>query len=71
MANIKIEWLSDHNTCETCGSVYASGARVYIDGEVAIEMKPAASCFGGKHYEDSEVYARIFERFGHTLESEY
>lgn len=68
MARIKIEWLTDNHRCETCGTSWSDGARVFIDGKPAIELLPVAHCFGGEHYEQHEVYARVFQHLGHTLD---
>lgn len=67
MSEISIEWLTDYHNCETCGSNYAEGAVVSIDGSVAIEMRPVAHCFGGDNFEQSEVFDRILRHLGHTV----
>ena len=69
MATIKIEWLTDsYSGCETCGTSYAEGARVYIDDALALDLAPRAHCFGGADYQDGEVYTRILQHLGHTVE---
>lgn len=71
MASLKIEWLSDcYDNCETCGSSYAEGARVYVDGELALDLAPSAHCFGGAHYDQADVYERILRHLGHEVEHE-
>lgn len=70
MANIKIVWLSDYYECETCGGSYADGARVYLDGELLVEMEPVAHCFGGTHYDRDDVYKKILELTGHEVKEE-
>lgn len=65
---IKIVWLHDYAECETCGGGYAEGARVYLDGELLVEMEPVAHCYGGTHYTQEDVYRRILEMTGHTVE---
>lgn len=68
MSIITIEWLSDtYDGCETCGTSWAEGARVFIDGEMALDMSPSAYCFGGAHYDQSDVYERILRHLGHTV----
>lgn len=69
MANIKIEWLTDYHDCETCGGNYADGAAVRIDGETALELDPVAHCYGGTHYSERNVFMRILEHLGHTVEN--
>jgi len=68
MAKIEIEWLWDsgHN-CETCGTSYAEGARVIIDGKVELELKPVAHCFGGDNWDQGEVYEEILKKLGHEV----
>lgn len=68
MANIRIEWLHDSHSCETCGTSYAEGARVFIDGALALDLKPVAHCYDGASYYDSDVYRRILTHIGHTVE---
>lgn len=69
MSAIKIEWLSDSYECETCGYSYADGARVYIDGIIALDLKPVAHCFGGNNYDDRDVFTRILQHLGHTVDA--
>lgn len=61
---IEIEWLSDHYECETCGSSFADGARVYFDGKVVFEFVPSAYCFGSDTMTDYEVFFKVFELLG-------
>lgn len=69
MSTIKIEWLHDsYGGCETCGASYAEGARVYIDGELALDLAPAAHCLGGADYQEGEVYTRLLQHLGHTVD---
>lgn len=72
MSEIRIEWLTDSHWCETCGPSFAEGARVFIDDEVLLEMKPVAHCFAEDDFSTSDVYAAIIERItGHTVIDEY
>lgn len=68
MSNIKITWLDDHHDCETCGSSYAEGARVEIDGVEFGDFEPFAHCFDSKSFERDEIFAAIFAHLGHTIE---
>lgn len=70
LANIKIEWLHDDHDCETCGASYAEGARVTIDGAVALDLQPVAHCFDGKNWQDDDVYKLILEKLGYTVEAD-
>ena len=67
---IDINWISDVTDCETCGSSYAEGAVVSFDGEVVIDMTPAAACYDGVSFDSSEVYQAILEKLGHTVSTE-
>jgi hypothetical protein len=67
VSEISIEWLTDYHNCETCGSSYAEGAVVSIDGQIVLEMRPVAHCFGGTNYYESDVYGRILQHLGHTI----
>ena len=67
MSEITIEWLHDEYDCDTCGWDFASGARVYRDGELLVEMVPHAHCFDGSTYDDREVFKRTLEALGHRL----
>ena len=66
---IRIEWLSDDYDCETCGASFAEGARVFIDGALAIELVPVAHCYDGTSYDQENVLRRILEHLGHEVES--
>lgn len=69
MATIKIEWLTDEGPyCETCGPSYAEGARVRINGMLAVELKPVAHCFADRNYNERTVYDAILMKLGHTVE---
>lgn len=70
MSTIRIEWLSDVWNCETCGSNYADGANVFIDDQLALELKPLAACFGGFNYDEREVFTRVLAHLGHEVIAE-
>lgn len=66
--NIHIEWLDDTHDCETCGSSWAEGARVYIDGQLALDLEPCAHCYSGASYQEGDVYRRILAHLGYSVE---
>lgn len=68
MSVIKLERLCDDYECDDCGYSSAYGANVFIDGVLAIELKPSAHCFGGIDYTDEDIYKEILCKLGHTLE---
>ena len=66
---MKIEIITDQDRhdCETCGSSYASGGRVLVDG-VEILSKPAsAHCFGGSHYSEDDLLVMALAKMGHEV----
>ena len=66
--NIKIKWLYDTHQCETCGTSYAEGAEVSFDGQPHLVLPAVAHCYGGENYTQDDVYRRIIEKLGHTVE---
>jgi hypothetical protein len=64
---IKIKWLYDDHDCETCGSSYAEGAVININGK-EIELEPLAHCFGGTTYDERKVFETILKELGYTVE---
>lgn len=71
MAEVRYEFLSDSHNCETCGTSYAEGYRIYVDGTLVKELLPVAHCFGGDNYYDDDLIAAILEHFGHTLDRKH
>lgn len=71
MSNIKIDWLSDTHDCDTCGFTVADGAKVYIDGDLALDLSPVAYCYDGVSHSETQVLARLLEHLGHTVEQDY
>jgi hypothetical protein len=69
MARIKIEWLNDHADCEICGTTYADGAKVFVDGELALDLSPSAHCSGGADYQPHEVLEKTLHFLGHEVEN--
>lgn len=68
MKTIKIEWLSDSHDCETCGTSWANGANVWIDGVLSLELHPYAACFCGSDFPSDEVYKAIIQKLGYKVE---
>lgn len=65
---LEIEWLYDYYDCEDCGMSDALGAIVRLNGAVIAELIPQAQCFSSTTYDESEVYATIFNILGIDLE---
>lgn len=67
---IVIERLTDEHDCETCGSSYAEGARVYFNDELALSLEPSAYCYDSTDYDDSQILVQILEKLGHAVQYE-
>lgn len=65
---IRIDRLIDEYDCEDCGGSTAYGAAVWFDDKLQLELTPVARCFGGNDYTDEDIYRRILEELGHTVE---
>lgn len=68
---IRIEWVTDSHECETCGSNYADGAYVHIDGREVLDLSPAAACYGGTDYSEAAVLKKVLEYLGHEITEEH
>ena len=68
MAKVRIEHLSDSYYCETCGTSWAEGARIIVDGEEVLCLEPLADCFGGQTFTEGDVLRALLRHFGHELE---
>lgn len=69
MTDIRIEWLTDSFDCDQagCSGGYSEGARVYFDGELTLDLEPAAACFDGVSYTEEQVFGLILAKLGHNL----
>lgn len=69
MGRVSIEWLHDYSDCDQagCSGGYCEGARVKIDGEIALDLTPRADCFGGDNWDRDEVFGLILRHLGHEL----
>ena len=64
---LAIEWLTDDHDCETCGSSWAEGAIVRLNGEVILNMSPCAYCYDSTSYSSDQVYRAILEHLGYAI----
>ncbi|MBY3433752.1 hypothetical protein HFN89_06270 [Rhizobium laguerreae] len=64
MATIRITWMTDEHQCDDCGTSYASGAVVEIEGDEPLDLKPSAYCYDGESYSRLDVYKAILAVFG-------
>ena len=65
--NITVELYEDICECETCGTSYAEGAKVFLDDELVLVLEPIAHCYDGQSYTDEDIYRKILEHLGYTL----
>ncbi|MCS4089060.1 hypothetical protein [Rhizobium sp. BK176] len=70
MATIRITWMTDEHECDDCGTSYASGASVEIEGHETLDLKPSAYCYDGSSYSRVEVYNAILAALGEYPEVE-
>ena len=68
MAKVKIECLSDYSDCETCGSSYAQGGRIWINDDLVWAVVPNAHCLGGDAYGLEEILIIALEKLGFEFE---
>lgn len=64
---IEIEWSSDEYECDECGTSWASGATVYVDGEELFNEPAIAHCYGGSNLEIEDCFRKILEKLGYEL----
>ena len=65
---IRIVYTDDDYDCETCGSAYATGAKIYINGILSLNLVPKAHCFNQINYDHNEIMRRALELVGIELE---
>lgn len=58
---------ADHCDCETCGSSYASGGRVLIDGVTVVDLPAIAACFDGQDHDVEALLVKALEAMGHVV----
>lgn len=71
MAKIELENLYDESDCETCGTSYAEGFSVLIDGEPFGDYAPCAHCYDGASYYLQGVLTDVLKHLGHELKFNY
>lgn len=61
---ISIERLWDSCECETCGTSYADGYRIFFDEEIVAEFEPLAHCYNDSSCQEGDEFKKIFELLG-------
>ena len=64
MKKIEIERLFDDYECETCGSSYAEGGIVQIDGEQILERIPRAYCYNDPSFTEMDLLVMSLKQLG-------
>lgn len=64
MKLIEIKTLTDDHDCDTCGTTYASGGVVYIDGRKIIDKEPVAHCYGSANYDEADLLVMALAAVG-------
>jgi hypothetical protein len=64
---ITLESTSDTYDCETCGTSWADGFKIFFDGKLAIELKPVAHCCGGDSFTPEDALVEIIKHLGHDI----
>ena len=67
MAEVSFEYMTDSYSCETCGTSYSEGYRIFIDGILVKELKPVAHCYNGTNFDTDDLISAVLEHFGHKL----
>ena len=54
----------DFHDCETCGSSWAEGGYVLVDGTEVVRVTPVAHCYGGTSVTEEELLVLALEKLG-------
>ena len=65
---IRIVYTDDDYDCEVCGFAYATGAKIYVDGVLSLNLVPRAHCFNQINYDHNEIMRRALDLVGIELE---
>lgn len=64
---IEIKVLTDVRDCETCGSSWAEGGFVYVDGVMVLERIPSAHCYNSPSFSESDLLVMALTKLGHEI----
>lgn len=64
---IEIKTWTDSHDCETCGSSWAEGGIVYVDGKEVLRREPSAYCFGVPSFSESDLLVMALKKLGHQV----
>ena len=64
---IEIRTNRDTSECDTCGTDFAEGGSVFIDGKEIINKPAVAYCMGGRNYSPADLLVMALDKLGHTV----
>lgn len=64
---IEIQTSIDHSECETCGSSWAYGGAVFVDGKEILSREPLASCYGSPSFSEADLLVMALKKMGHEV----
>ena len=59
---IEIQTEEDVRECETCGSSWAEGGVVRVDGKEVLRREPIAYCYGTPTYSESDLLVMALKK---------
>ena len=69
MKELKIEIITDDDIheCEICGSSFAEGGKVYVDGVLVIDKPATAHCYGSSDNSPSDLMVLALDKLGQSI----
>jgi len=66
---MRIEITPDHEEyeCETCGTDYATGGTVKVDGVEIVNLPAMAHCYAGQSFSESDLLVIALRKLGHEV----
>lgn len=61
---IDIKLMTDDHDCETCGSTWAEGGVVYVDGKEVLRREPVAYCYGTPTFSEHDLLVMALKKIG-------
>ena len=67
---MKINITTDHDEyeCETCGTDYATGGTVTVDGNQIVTLPAAAHCYAGQSFSEMDLLVIALRVLGHEVD---
>jgi hypothetical protein len=50
---------------------WADGAKVFFDDTLVLDLQPVAACYDGTTYSEQDIFTRILDALGHTVEQDH